>query len=114
MDHENDRGGGPPTGRIYLTKRELAASTGLSETTLQRYKDGGRIPFFQPAGKGGRLLFPPDAVEAAAARARQEQQATTNEAGHTDQPGPNGGVPGRRKLPGPQPRWRTHRPDNRR
>lgn len=45
---------------------ELSQRTGLSASTIHRLKNAGRIPFFQPAGKGGRLLFPADAIEQAA------------------------------------------------
>ena len=47
-----------PESRLYLTVDELSARTGLSLSSLHRLKKQGRIPFFQPAGKGGRLLFP--------------------------------------------------------
>ena len=47
----------------YLTKRQLSCRTGLSPATIQRLKDRGQIPCYQPGGKGGRLLFPIDAIE---------------------------------------------------
>lgn len=37
--------------------------TGISATQLWRLKRDGRIPFCQPHGKRGKLLFPRDAIE---------------------------------------------------
>ncbi len=49
--------------RQYLKIDELSKKTGLSVPTLRRLVRNKRIPCIQPAGKGGRLLFPPDALE---------------------------------------------------
>jgi hypothetical protein len=49
--------------RKYLTIKELSTLTGFSETQLRRLQRDHRIPFFQPGGKGGKLFFPPDAIE---------------------------------------------------
>lgn len=46
-----------------LTIQELSVTSRLSVTTLHRLKRQGKIPYFQPAGKNGRLLFPADAIE---------------------------------------------------
>jgi hypothetical protein len=46
-----------------LTAKELSERSRLSISTIHRLKLGGRIPFIQPAGKGGRVFFPPDAIE---------------------------------------------------
>jgi hypothetical protein len=86
--------------RAYLTKQELVARSGLSAATIQRYKDQGLIPFFQPGGKGGRILFPPDAIETV----------------HLESAGPIPNSTDARqqklpKLPGPRPRWKNHLPD---
>ena len=87
----------PSTHRVYLTKQELVARSGLSAATIQRYKDSRRIPFYQPGGKGGRVLFPLDAIEAA------QREVTTGSSGPTGAVGQN--PP---KLPGPRPRWQTN------
>ena len=79
--------------RSYLTKRELCQRTGLSAPTIHRYKRAGKIPFFQPGGKGARVLFPPDAIEAA--------QTQTN----LERAEPPSGIEARRSRPGPQPKW---------
>lgn len=47
----------------YLTLAELCALTGFAPATVHRWKDSGRIPYFQPGGKGGRIKFPPNAIE---------------------------------------------------
>ena len=52
-----------PENRCYLSITELSARSGLSVSTLHRLKKAGKIPCLQPAGKGGRLLFPADAIE---------------------------------------------------
>ena len=51
----------------YLDLAALGARTGLSTSTIRRWAKAGWIPCFQPAGKGGKLLFPPDAIEQACA-----------------------------------------------
>ena len=80
-----------PDRKPYLDIDELISRTGLSRATIWRLKRDGKIPFFQPAGKGGRVMFPEDAIEHALA-------------GHTpDTVEDNGGSPER--LPGPQPSW---------
>lgn len=49
-----------------LTVSEFSARSRLSVATIHRLKDQNKIPFYQPAGKGGRLLFPADAIKLAA------------------------------------------------
>jgi len=83
--------------RVFLTKQELVARSGLSAATIQRYKDKGRIPFYQPGGKGGRVLFPLDAIEAAHRELANSPAATADAA-----------VKNTSKLPGPRPRWQTN------
>jgi hypothetical protein len=53
---------------LYVTIDELSRRSGVSTATLHRLKNAGQIPFFQPGGKGARLLFPPDALERAVQR----------------------------------------------
>lgn len=47
----------------YLTVAELVERSGYSSASIHRLKAKHDIPFYQPAGKGGKLLFPPDALE---------------------------------------------------
>jgi hypothetical protein len=47
----------------YLTVAELVERSGYSSASIHRLKAKHEIPFYQPAGKGGKLLFPPDALE---------------------------------------------------
>ena len=49
--------------KSFITIAELSQSSGLSQSTIRRLQRDNRIPYFQPAGKGGKLLFPPDAIE---------------------------------------------------
>lgn len=76
----------------YLSKLELARLSGLSPATIQRLKDSGAIPFFQPGGKGCRVLFPVDAIE-------RVQRAVVPVSSLT-------GTDGGRSNSGPQPRWK--------
>jgi hypothetical protein len=47
----------------YLTLKQLSDVSGLPAITIRRYAKSGRIVSFQPGGVGGKLLFPPDALE---------------------------------------------------
>ena len=47
----------------YLSINELSVKSSYSVSQLRRLARQGRIPCFQPGGKGGKLLFPPDAIE---------------------------------------------------
>jgi len=75
--------------RKYVSIEELSAGSGMSITQLRRLARAGRIPFFQPGGKGGKLLFPPDAIEKST-QIHPEPRTT--------------GVP----LAGRPPLWTTH------
>jgi hypothetical protein len=74
----------------YLDVRGLSARTGLSPSTIHRLKDQGKIPFYQPAGKRGRLLFPVDAIERAATVSNEPSSLSPE---------------GRPHLSGPPPAW---------
>jgi excisionase family DNA binding protein len=78
--------------RRYLNIDELSTQTGLSTATIHRLKNQGKIPFYQPAGKRGRLLFPADAIERAAHAAEQPLPAPPT-------------VEDRPHLSGPPPAW---------
>jgi len=54
----------PPSTRFITLAQLLDACKGiLSEATLRRCVHDGRIQHMQPAGKGGKLLFPHDALD---------------------------------------------------
>jgi len=89
----------------YLTRCELAARSRLSPTTIQRYKLKGLIPFYQPGGKGARVLFPPDAIEAATSAAASETSNDGEQVVNPELPGVCKSMPGRR------PRWMSN-PNN--
>jgi hypothetical protein len=78
-----------------LTIEELSRHSRLSISTIHRLKRAGKIPCYQPSGKGGRLLFPPDAIERAAAA-----QGNPSSAAATDEPA---------RLAGPRPTWLQNR-----
>lgn len=77
-----------------LTFSEFSAHARLSPATIHRLKDAGKIPFVQPAGKGGKLLFPVNAIELMATRTPDRPSA----------PAVAGGDDGVR-LSGPRPKW---------
>ena len=77
-----------------LTIQELSINSRLSIATLHRLKRQGKLPFLQPAGKGGRLLFPPDAIERCAAADFSEQITLFTPAAKPP-----------RQLSGPRPGW---------
>lgn len=79
----------------YLTIDELAAVTTLSVSTLRRLVKQGRLVGHQPGGPRHRVLFPPDAVERAAAAATPAAPAA---------PPPKVTTHPRR---GPRPKWRA-------
>ena len=76
----------------YLTLEELCETSRLSAATVYRLKLAGKIPFFQPAGKGGRILFPADAIEQACRVAADPTVKADS-----------GAIPER--LSGPRPAW---------
>ena len=78
-----------PEARLYFDAKQLSQRCGLSITTIWRLKHAGKIPFYQPTGKNGRVLFPSDAIEQAA--------------GDTPTPTPNDALS--EELSGPRPRW---------
>ena len=77
----------------YLDISELVDRTGLSRATIWRLKRAGKIPFFQPGGKGSRVKFPENAIELA------EQCAAPNSVADDDQRVSS------ERLPGPSPKW---------
>jgi hypothetical protein len=46
----------------HLSVEEFSQISGYSTTTVWRYLRAGKIPFFQPGGKGHRVSIPEDAV----------------------------------------------------
>jgi hypothetical protein len=54
------------THKSLVTIVELSRTSGLSISTIRRLVRDDRIPCVQPSGKGGKLLFPPDAIERSA------------------------------------------------
>jgi len=89
MGETSDANGGQ-----LLTIQELSEKCRLSISTIRRLKRQGKIPHFQPAGKGGTLLFPPDAIEQTVANPQ------------TPASPPSGQSDGKtQRLSGPRPAW---------
>jgi excisionase family DNA binding protein len=49
--------------KSLITLAELSQTSGVSSSTIRRLVENKRIPYCQPSGKGGKLWFPPDAIE---------------------------------------------------
>ena len=81
-------------GCSYQTAEQLSQQSGFSLATIHRLKKAGKIPYFQPGGKGARLLFPPDAIE----QAQQPYHCPNSTPAEGDIP---------QRLAGPQPAWMT-------
>src|SRR5262245_4262053 len=77
-----------------IDTRELNRRTGLSTSTIRRYRELGILEAIQPGGPGRRLLFRSDAVEQAA--------SIFDNLSSLDQPS---AFVASRSLNGPQPRW---------
>lgn len=82
-----------------LTIQELSSRSKLSVRTLRRLKDGGRLAFYQPGGKGGVLLFPADAIERASPSAECDDIVLALPAQNSSE-----------NLSGPQPAWKRTLP----
>ena len=65
-----------------LTLSELSDRSRLSVATIHRLKSQGKIPYYQPAGKGGRLLFPADAIQQAASEAAGQFSSSADDRSH--------------------------------
>jgi hypothetical protein len=110
MPPEEDQNKRKPAEPQYLTRRDLAVRSSLSASTVQRYKEQNLIPYFQPGGKGARVLFPLNAIEAAIAAATSEKPNASNIEDQANQTS----VTSRRPiLPGPRPRWQSNLSSNR-
>ena len=73
--------------------KEICGVTRLSPATIHRLKNAGKLPFFQPSGKGGKLLFPLNAIELATSAASVPSVPS------------DAGITGSQRLSGPAPKW---------
>lgn len=83
-----------------LTMREFIKHSRLSRATIDRLRKAGKLPYLQPGGKGGKVLFPPDALEIAARAVAAPDSAGAAASPSSDTP---------TRLSGPAPKWT--RPD---
>jgi excisionase family DNA binding protein len=81
----------PAVTPVYVSIKELAGLSGLSESTLRRLYQRGRIQALQPGGPGTRLLFRRDALEHT-----QDLPVDSRATMSSESP---------IRLPGPTPRW---------
>lgn len=87
----------PDPDRKYLSPKEFARLSGLSEVTVRRYLKAGQLPHAQPGGERGRILIPRDALTGL--QPPSEPQETQEHV--TSESPPLGG----RELSGPSPQW---------
>ena len=85
----------PSVERDCLSARELSDRTGVSLPTIWRLKSAGKIPFFQPGGKGTVVRFPADAFEQGAAQSCAPSSHERNQD----------------RLSGPRPAWMAAEPN---
>lgn len=77
-----------------LTLKEFSFATRLSAATIHRLIKAGKLPCIQPSGKGGKLLFPINALDL----------VSTPSTTVTNVPAIDQRVHGER-LSGPSPKW---------
>ncbi len=76
-----------------LTFKEFCGVTRLSSATVHRLIKASKLPVYQPSGKGGKLLFPLNAIELAASAASAPSVSS------------DAGITGSQRLSGPAPKW---------
>jgi excisionase family DNA binding protein len=81
--------------RRFLSPGEFSALSGLSLATVHRYLKSGRLPYWQPRGRRGRILIPADALQTLAKDSLQPDPDPTMPAPCMDT----------NRLSGPRPRW---------
>jgi len=57
-----------PVTTQYLSPDAFSALSGLSPSTVERYRRRGILPYIQPAGPRGRVLIPTTALDDMAGR----------------------------------------------
>jgi len=90
-------------GSEFLSAAELSRRSNLSLSTINRLRAAGKIPFYQPGGKGSRVLFPSDAIE-------QSSNSETIKL-HNERVEPTTTIRPE-KLAGPQPKWMSINENN--
>jgi hypothetical protein len=92
---QDDDGKAPAIARRFLTCKELALATTLSEQTLRRLFKRRLVVGYQPGGPRTRIVFPVDAIEQAIQAAAGPMSATA------ESPSEPSSDPKR----GPRPKW---------
>ena len=83
----------PQSAPQLLTLQEFCGVTRLSSATIHRLIKAGKLLCFQPSGKGGKLLFPANAIDLAASPVPAPSAlAEDRDAGS-------------QRLSGPTPKW---------
>lgn len=77
-----------------LTLKEFSKASRLSPATIHRLIKTGKLPCYQPGGKGGKLLFPINAIALVAASSTSVPNVSA-----VDRP------VGGERLSGPTPKW---------
>ena len=88
----------------YLTVAELAARKGVPKSFIYKLVADGRITFFRRC-PGGKLRFPPDALDQALTRPGVRPSPAPRVA--ADIHATPAAAPPRKKLPGRRAKWQT-------
>lgn len=84
----------------YVTPAQFVELSTLSIATVYRYLRAGRLPRYQPAGRGGRVLIPKIALQT------YVLPSTVSEAPASAIVAlPSSSVSNVARAPGPSPRW---------
>lgn len=86
-------------GRTFLTVREFASQSGIGVATVWRYLHDGKLPKYQPGGRGCRVVIPIQALHTLPV------YEGTNSMPQTDSAPSPGQKHQQKKIPGPRPKW---------
>jgi excisionase family DNA binding protein len=80
-----------------LTLKEFCGVTRLSPATIHRLIKAGKLPCYQPGGKGGKLLFAMNAIDLVASPVSASSALSADRNA------------GSQRLSGPTPKWQVTR-----
>lgn len=88
--------------RQFLSPVEFARLSGLSLSTVARYLANGKLPYYQPGGKGCRVLIPRSGLQDVDVNAARKGASSERAPSSTDIPT---AARQRSGLAGPRPKW---------
>jgi excisionase family DNA binding protein len=87
----------------FLSPKEFAESSGLSESTVRRRIKDGTIDSEQPAGFGTRICIPVDALQRS--HSDDDLDGASDDSGESEDTGED--TPQTDRISGPRPKWKT-------